>query len=149
MLTEEGKGKLESTVFEAYSTIFDRLDCEDYPQLLRVWNYFPGINDMGSELERYREFNVGRYEAFFHKNRTVCGGSMPAACALGTKKGGLVICFLASKVPGISLENPRQTHAYSYPKDFGPRSPIFSRGVLLDDSLLISGTASIIGSETA
>lgn len=149
MLTEVGNERLESKAFEVYTAIFDRLDCEDYPQLLRVWNYFPRINGIGSELERYREFNVGRHRAFSHKNRTIFGGSVPAACTLGTKNGGLAVCFLASRVPGVPLENPRQTSAYRYPKHFGPRSPIFSRGMLLGDALFISGTASIIGSETA
>jgi len=146
---ETGAGGLESMARSAYSAIFDALDKEGYPSLLRVWNYFSRINDEDGGLERYREFNVGRHEAFCDKGRAIGGGGVPAACALGTRQGDLVICFLAGKVPGIAIENPRQTNAYHYPRDFGPKSPTFSRGVLVGDSLIISGTASIIGSETA
>ncbi|MDH4284578.1 MAG: hypothetical protein OEV35_04605, partial [Gallionellaceae bacterium] len=148
VLSEDGNDKLEATTFAAYSDIFDLLDREGYPELLRVWNYFPGINDTGVELERYREFNMGRHEAFAAKGRIIGEGSVPAACALGTQQGSLVICFLAGKMSGISIENPRQTSAYHYPHNFGPRSPAFSRGMLIDDALFISGTASIVGSQT-
>lgn len=73
---------------------------------------------------------------------------MPAACALGSRQGNMVVSFLAGKTPGTVIENPRQTNAYRYPRDFGPRSPTFSRGILVGDTLLISGTASIVGSES-
>jgi chorismate lyase/3-hydroxybenzoate synthase len=139
---------LESKTFDAYSTIFDTLNREGYPALLRAWNYFPHINDEACGIERYRAFNVGRHEAFCSKDRIIAEGAVPAACALGTKQGSLVVCFLAGKAPGSVIENPRQTNAYCYPRDFGPRSPTFSRGILIDDVLLISGTASIVGSES-
>lgn len=149
VLPEAGAGGLESMARSAYSAIFDVLDKEGYPSLLRVWNYFARINDEDGGLERYREFNIGRHEAFSDKGRAIGEAGVPAACALGTRQGDLVICFLAGKVPGIAIENPRQTNAYRYPRDFGPRSPTFSRGVLVGGALLVSGTASIIGSETA
>jgi len=149
VLPEAGAGGIESMACSAYSTIFDAIDKEGYPSLLRVWNYFSRINDADGGLERYREFNVGRHEAFCDKGRAIGEEGVPAACALGTPQGDLVVCFLAGKAPGIAIENPRQTNAYRYPSDFGPKSPTFSRGVLVGDLLLISGTASIIGSETA
>ena len=147
-LAETSPDGLEGKAFEAYSAIFDTLDHAGYAELLRVWNYFPGINDAGRGLERYREFNVGRHEAFADKGRVIGEGCVPAACALGSRQGSMVVCFLAGKQPGIIIENPRQTNAYRYPQDFGPKSPTFSRGVLLDGALLISGTASIVGSAT-
>lgn len=139
---------LESKTFAAYSAIFDMLDRKGYPEMLRAWNYIPHINNTGREIERYREFNVGRYEAFCHKGRIIGEGIVPASCALGTRQDSLVISFLAGKTPGVYIENPRQTNAYRYPSEFGPRSPTFSRGALVGDALLISGTASIVGSET-
>jgi chorismate lyase / 3-hydroxybenzoate synthase len=148
ILGDTSSEHLESKTFAAYLAIFDMLDREGYPEMLRVWNYFPHINNMGREIERYREFNVGRYEAFCSKGRTIGEGIVPASCALGTQQGSLVVCFLAGKTPGVYIENPRQTNAYRYPRDFGPRSPTFSRGMLVGDALLISGTASIVGSET-
>lgn len=145
---ETSPDELETQTFEAYSAIFDMLDRIGYPELLRVWNYFPGINDTGRGMERYREFNIGRHKAFCHNRRAIGEGCVPAACALGTRHGKLVVCFLAGKQPGIVVENPRQTSAYRYPGKFGPKSPTFSRGVLLDGALLTSGTASIVGSAT-
>lgn len=148
VISETEPAGFEALVFDAYSAIFDTIDAEGYSSLLRVWNYFPGINDEDQGLERYRAFNVGRHDAFSGKGRAIGEGSVPAACALGTSRGDLVICFLAAKIPGTVIENPRQTNAYRYPRDFGPKSPTFSRGVLAGGALLISGTASIIGSET-
>jgi chorismate lyase/3-hydroxybenzoate synthase len=55
-----------------------------------------------------------------------------------------------ARAPAIALENPRQTPAWRYPREYGPVSPGFSRGALLDADtatprLLASGTASIVG----
>jgi enamine deaminase RidA (YjgF/YER057c/UK114 family) len=148
VLDDPADASLESAVYSAYSTLFDTLDREGYPALLRVWNYFPRINDDACGIERYRAFNVGRHEAFCSKGRAIGEGHVPAACALGTRQGGLVLGFLAGKRPATVIENPRQTNAYRYPPEFGPKSPTFSRGVLIGDALLISGTASIVGSES-
>jgi chorismate lyase/3-hydroxybenzoate synthase len=117
-----------------------------------VWNYFPGINACdGGGLERYREFSIGRHDAFAARCRVI-GHSTPAASALGSRDGPLVVYFVAAKEPGVVLENPRQTSAYRYPPQYGPRSPAFSRAMLTragDEPLLfISGTASIVGHET-
>ena len=64
----------------------------------------------------------------------------------------MVIYFLAGKKPGIPVENPRQISAYHYPAEYGPRSPTFSRAMLVgtgrQQKLLISGTASILGHES-
>ena len=148
ILDDTRSEQFESKAFAVYSAIFDMLDRKGYPELLRVWNYFPHINDTDRGIERYREFNVGRHEAFCGKRRIIGEGFVPAACALGTRQDSLVVCFLAGKTPGVYIENPRQTNAYRYPNDFGPRSPTFSRGVMVGDALLISGTASIVGSKT-
>lgn len=139
---------LDAAAFSAYSTLFDMLDQEDYKALLRVWNYFPRINDDSSGTERYRAFNVGRHEAFWTKGRDIAEGVVPAACALGARQGHLQVCFFAGKVPGTVIENPRQVNAYRYPRYFGRRSPTFSRGILVGNALFISGTASIVGSNS-
>jgi enamine deaminase RidA (YjgF/YER057c/UK114 family) len=148
VLDETSPDELEAKTFEAYSAIFNTLDHAGYPELLRVWNYFTDINATGRELERYREFNAGRHDAFRSKGRVIREGCLPAACALGTRQGSMVVCFLAGQRPGIVVENSRQTNAYRYPETFGPKSPTFSRGILLNGALLISGTASIVGSST-
>jgi enamine deaminase RidA (YjgF/YER057c/UK114 family) len=102
-------------------------------------------------MERYRQFNIGRQDAFLGRGRSVVG-KVPAACALGTAGGGLHIAFLATRADVIGVENPRQLSAYHYPSQYGPRSPTFSRAGLVKlggrDMLFISGTASIVGHQT-
>jgi chorismate lyase/3-hydroxybenzoate synthase len=56
------------------------------------------------------------------------------------------VYWLASRAPGKHIENPRQVSAYRYPRTHGPVSPSFARATLsVDGTLLISGTASIVG----
>ncbi len=142
---------LQRATEEAYCRIFRLLDAEGYPQLWRVWNYLADINGESPEwggLERYRQFNAGRQDAFLASQR-LTSGSVPAACALGVRSGPLTIAFMAGRLPAQSLENPRQVSAWNYPADYGPRAPTFSRGAVANLSgqqlLFISGTASIVG----
>ena len=120
-------------------------------RVLRFWNYFPAINRESHDMERYRQFNIGRQDAFLAHGRSVIG-NVPAACALGSAGGGLHIAFLAARANVISVENPRQVSAYHYPSQYGPRSPTFARAGLVNlggrDMLFISGTASIVGHQT-
>ena len=55
-------------------------------------------------------------------------------------------------VDAISLENPLQTSAFSYPKVYSEKSPKFSRAMALRAgdhvTTWVSGTASIVDSET-
>lgn len=144
---------LQALAKQAYTRIFEFIDHHDYRNLLRVWHYFPQINDNDENgLERYRGFNVGRHEAFVANNRSISEESVPAASALGSNSGALTIYFIAGKQPGKSVDNPRQVSAYNYPHLFGPRSPIFVRAMSVtlggQHCLFISGTASIVGYET-
>ena len=151
-LSQMGGESLEATTYRAYIKLFDYMDREGYPNLLRIWNYFPRINEVENGLERYRSFNVGRHDAFIAKGRVIGEGSVPAASVLGTQSGPLIIYFMAGKQGGYPVENPRQTSPYNYPQLFGPRSPAFSRAMLLElgqvKYFFISGTASIVGYET-
>ncbi len=134
-----------------YRSIFELLESLGYGAVLRFWNYFPAINQVSQNMERYRQFNVGRQDAFLSRGRSV-SGSVPASCALGSAAGGLHIAFLAARAEMIGIENPRQVSAYHYPSQYGPRSPTFSRACLVNlggrDMLFISGTASIVGHQT-
>ena len=136
----------------AYMSIFDFIDHHDCPNLLRVWHYFPQINDDENGLERYRGFNIGRHAAFVASGRSISEENVPAASALGSDSGSLTIYFMAGKQPGKAVENPRQVSAYHYPQVFGPRSPIFVRAMSAtlggQYCFFISGTASIVGYET-
>lgn len=141
---------LQSAAESAYRRIFHVLEAQGGLQLWRVWNYMAEINAETHGLERYRQFNIGRQEAF----EAVCSAvdQAPAACALGVRSGPLSIAFLAGKVPIRPIENPRQLSAYCYPETYGPRSPVFARGALVyppgQEVLFISGTASIVGHRT-
>ncbi len=135
----------------AYSDLFRTLELANTPHLLRIWNYLPQINADGGGLERYRQFNHGRQQAFIEAGQAAFDGA-PAACALGIREGGLCIRFLAGQQPPVPIENPRQVSAYRYPQTYGPRAPTFSRAALADVggevALFVSGTASIVGHET-
>lgn len=143
---------LRELALQAYTRIFKFIDYCGYRNLLRIWHYFPQINDDESGLERYRSFNIGRHEAFVANGRCIGEESVPAASALGSGSGSLVIYFIAGKQPGKAIENPRQVSAYHYPKLYGPRSPAFVRAMYVtlgrQNCFFISGTASIVGYET-
>ena len=146
-----GGGGLRAHSDQAYTGIFRLLDAQGLPHLWRVWNYMADINGSADGLERYRQFNLGRAEAFLQGARSVVG-RVPAACALGLAGGPLSIAFLAGSTPAVPIENPRQVSAYHYPAEYGPRSPTFSRAALVyppgQELLFISGTASIVGHQS-
>lgn len=118
-----------------------------HPYLIRIWNYLGAINEGEGDGERYRRFCVGRDKAVDAMFRD----PPPAATAIGTPDADapLTVVALCSAKPGIALENPRQTPAWAYPREYGPVSPGFSRGAVLEGGdgalLLASGTASIVG----
>ena len=144
-----GVAPLQHATESAYRQIFTLLDELQHPFTYRFWNYMSDINGISHGLERYRQFNLGRQEAYLACGREV-QGELPAACALGLAEGPLAIAFLAGRTPALAIENPRQISAYEYPQEYGPRSPTFSRGCLLpvEGILFISGTASIVGHQT-
>ena len=130
----------------AYLRLLNLIRTVDAGRLVRLWNYFPDINREQGGLERYRRFCLGRHEAF-----ASCGypldRELPAASAVGSEHGDLLIAFLAGRGECRAIENPLQLSAYRYPSEYGPRSPSFSRAVRVSasgqDDFFISGTASI------
>lgn len=145
------KTPLQQAAESAYRQVFALLDTLRYPYLFRCWNYIADINTHSFGLERYRQFNLGRQDAFLAHGREVVG-NVPAASALGSAQGPLAIAFLAGRVAPLNIENPRQISACQYPPQYGPCSPTFSRASLVslgqDEVLFISGTASIVGHAT-
>ena len=140
---------LHAATAQAYAEICATLEAQQYPHLLRVWNYLPDINRDSQGTERYRQFNSARQCAL-----QACGraqsGSVPAASALGaTSNSPVVVYFLAGRSAPVFVENPRQVSAYHYPRQYGTHSPLFSRAALLRQTqsltLFVSGTASIVG----
>ncbi|MEE4377308.1 MAG: hypothetical protein V2J55_07320 [Candidatus Competibacteraceae bacterium] len=139
---------LDAATYDAYRRIRIAVEQQGYPYLLRVWNYFPGINQPQRGLERYRAFCQGRYRALAN-TASDFEITLPSACAIGSREPGLLIYLLAAKQPGVQIENPRQVSAFRYPPQYGPKSPSFSRAVLKqwqeESHLYVSGTASIVG----
>lgn len=144
---EEALDNMERATFEAYNRIGTFTRARGYPNLLRTWNYFHDIHRGDGDHERYRQFVAGRYRAL--AGQADFAQSLPAATAIGTREPGMLIYFLAGRIAGRQVENPRQVSAFEYPPQYGPRSPSFSRAALVraedGDCLLVSGTASIVG----
>jgi chorismate lyase / 3-hydroxybenzoate synthase len=142
---------LQAASREAYRRIFSLLEEQRLPNLWRAWNYLADINRESNGLERYRQFNIGRQEAFL-EFRHGAAGNVPTACAVGLTGGPLRVAFLAGSEPAEPIENPRQISAYNYPAEYGPSSPTFSRAALVrlpgQELLFVSGTASILGHRT-
>lgn len=150
LLAESAFKDLRQATTAAYRQLFELLRQQGYPYLLRMWNYFPAITEQDGALNRYQQFCLGRQAALDHYGHFAC--SPPAATAIGTQQAGLQVYFLAAKRGGIQLENPRQTSAFLYPRQYGPVSPAFSRATVCQWQhgvhLYISGTTSIVGHET-
>lgn len=142
---------LEGAVCAAYQRLLQFTSAAGHPHLLRVWNYLSSINEGDGDAERYRRFCAGRYRALAQTPGFELG--LPAASAIGSRAGdGLRVFALAGPAPGLQVENPRQVSAFRYPRDYGERSPSFSRATLAPwrdgAQLLVSGTASILGHAT-
>lgn len=139
-----------AATFKAYARLTAFLDRRGYPNLLRCWNFLSDINRGGHDQERYKQFCLGRYQAL--AGNAGFEHQLPAATAIGMRTPGLLISFLAGKRAGVQVENPRQTPAFHYPRQYGPRSPSFSRATFyrFGDAphLLVSGTASVVGHAT-
>jgi chorismate lyase/3-hydroxybenzoate synthase len=145
---EAEAGDVERAAQMAYQRLMTCVRPSGHPYLLRIWNYFGGINDGSGDAERYRRFCVGRAAGVDGR----FNDPPPAATAIGASEdaGFLQVVALCARAPAIALENPRQTPAWRYPREYGPVSPGFSRGAVLDADtdrprLLASGTASIVG----
>ena len=139
----------------AYVAALDLMRQLDYPQLVRMWNMVNGIVDQDAEGgTRYTRFCEGRGAAFEHC--AVATARMPAATGVGSHAGGVSFYFLAGRTADLThVENPRQVSAYRYPTRYGVTPPSFARATYLAGGqsgrpaqLFVSGTASIIGSET-
>jgi chorismate lyase/3-hydroxybenzoate synthase len=148
-LDESAPDALASLTAAAYRRLFAAARVRGYPHPLRIWNYFPAINQEVGGLERYRAFCVGRHAAL-RAERAELATHLPAASAIGTREPGLRLYALAAREAGRQIENPRQVSAFHYPAQYGPQSPSFSRAILKhwgerDDHLYISGTASVVG----
>ena len=142
---------LETLAEGLYDRLFTLIERIGFPYLQRMWNVVPAINAEQCGLERYKQFCLGRHSAF-GKHIPDIAGRYPSASAVGSAYDSLCVYFLAARTPGQPIENPKQVSAYNYPRQYGPKSPSFSRALVRkwQDSacLFLSGTASIKGHET-
>ena len=131
--------------------------------LVRQWNYIGNILQVKNGFQNYQTFNEVRNE-YYQKYRTIHG--YPAATGIGMMHGGVVLDFLAidsnNSLTIKPVENPNQINAYEYDQKFLKGSklkgealkhaPQFERALMVinkkSSSLIISGTASIIGQKT-
>ncbi len=146
-------GALDAASLALYHEMLDAtaaLGCRD---LLRVWNCVPRINEDEDGLERYKRFCAGRSRAFEERLGPDFANALPAASAVGGTGDDLVVYFLAGHGGARHFENPRQVAAWAYPPCYGPRSPSFARATAappeLGNALFLSGTASVVGHESA
>lgn len=146
LLVEAARSEdIERAAFEAYARVREFVASSDYPYLLRMWNYFDRLNEGEGDQERYRRFCVGRHRAIASPGFEF---TLPAATVIGSRVPGLYVSFLAGRQGGSQIENPRQTSAFRYPRDYGPISPSFSRATRVGHTLLVSGTAAVVGHAT-
>ncbi|HEX9161467.1 MAG TPA: hypothetical protein VF980_07135, partial [Thermoanaerobaculia bacterium] len=143
-------GETEIVTARVYEQLVDGARCAGYPHLLRVWNHVGGINADDRNLERYKRFSAGRYEAL--TSRGYAAPEYPAASAVGVAGEGVAVYFIASRTPGLQVENPRQVAAYEYPPAYGPRSPSFARATVAEwdggAMIFVAGTSSVVGHTT-
>lgn len=137
---------------EAYRELLRAIRSTQHTKLAKAWNYLGGINQGDDDREKYRQFSMGRNEAFVEFG--IDDEVAPTGTAIGTARpDGLSIIALASRQDLYLAENPRQVSAFKYPRQYGPSSPMFSRGgyVSTDNHnlYLISGTAAVVGHESA
>jgi enamine deaminase RidA (YjgF/YER057c/UK114 family) len=148
---------LATRVREAYLLVADTLTRERrHP--LRFWNFVPHIHTPSGEgIDRYMVFNSGRFAACEHwlGSAREFDHTLAAASGVGIVGPDLAIHCLAADAPGHPVENPRQVPAYRYSTRFGPRPPCFARATRITRPiadawwLLVAGTASICGEDTA
>lgn len=140
---------IEIATREAYQQILAFLAQHKHPWPLKIWHYLPDITNGKNDDEQYRLFCAGR--AYATTDNPIIMTAIPAATAVGASSAQthLSIYFLAGPESGQMVENPRQMPAPQYPRQYGIRSPLFSRGTLISSGqthqFLISGTASILG----
>lgn len=150
-LQEDSPDGFQSLVADAYAELMSVISSMSCSHIVKIWNYFDRINDEDGGLERYRQFSWARADVFDSLNLE--DDRLPTGTAIGTQGGNVLsLIALLSSEPLQQFENPRQVSAYRYPKEYGPRSPKFSRAGLVETGehqlYIVSGTAAVIGHES-
>ncbi len=143
-----GSAEISTQTHQAYAQLLCAFSSLTDFRIARTWNFVPGINANPNDVENYWQFNTGRARAY--RDLPINEDELPAATAIGgAENTALTIIAIASRIDFETVENPRQTSAYRYPREYGPDRPAFARGVKLyagnHQSLIVSGTSSIVG----
>ena len=108
---------------QAYREAWQQLSANGHAHWLRTWTYFDDILQGEGDAERYRQFCLGRARGLPRD------AGFPAATVIGSASPGFWLWVIAARSPGQRFENPRQTPAWQYPREYGPQSPGFSRAL--------------------
>ena len=135
-----------------------------YDQVLRTWLYLGDIVGPEGDTQRYLELNRARSDFYhglcFGNGHLVAGvprPAYPASTGIGCEGHDVIISSIAlatqrNDVRLVPLENPCQTAAFDYAPRYSPQSPKFARAMAIATgdfvTILVSGTASILASET-
>ena len=124
-------------------------------EIVRQWNYIENITGVKAGVQNYQMFNDAR-SAFYSEVEWTDG--YPAATGIGCAAGGVAVSVYAVKdAARVSspIDNPIQVPAHKYSKrvlangcEAVKTTPKFERARLLDDTVLISGTAAIKGEDS-
>lgn len=148
-LDERSTGGITGAACQAYAELRQFMRTRHERYVLRIWNYVADINLGEGDAERYKQFCDGRAAG----SNDFFADGFPAATAIGHHHCTpvLQVYLLACMDDGAAVENPRQTSAWRYPRQYGRTSPGFARGMLMParDALAISGTAAVVGHASA
>lgn len=144
---------LRAVVADAYKRLFAAADARNTPHVVRAWNFVPDLlAPFGEAGDRYMSFNAGRHAAMVERFGDALPQQVPSASGVGHASRDLSIHLLALDVPGVAIENPRQTPAYRYSARYGAIPPCFARATRValpaGERLLVAGTAAIRGETT-
>jgi chorismate lyase/3-hydroxybenzoate synthase len=130
---------------EAAEATFGRALSGASGSVARVWAFLPRITDVDRDgLDRYMWMNRGRRTAYSRAGLSITH----AGTCTGHAGRELVVHVLGTTEAFRPVENPRQRPAWNYSARFGPAPPPFTRGVVMGNRLITSGTASVVGEST-
>ncbi len=141
---------LEKMTKQAYTQVFAVLEKVGFPHLIRMWHYVPRLNESDHGRTRYQLFCRGRNQALGFTQNVNAHEKRCATTVIGTDAEYPTMFFIATRNPGVALENAYQTKAWEYPQININERPLFARATWSPSlsSLFISGTASIVGAES-
>jgi enamine deaminase RidA (YjgF/YER057c/UK114 family) len=135
-----------------------------FDRVVRTWLYLGDIVGPEGATQRYKELNRARVDFYQdvrflerHTPPSLNGAIYPASTGIGASDRDVMMSSIAlasdrEDLVILPLENPLQTSAFRYEARYSPQSPRFSRAMAIVAqeavAILISGTASIVRSET-